>query len=304
MSKLNKDLTGLEESRDNLRNQEIVLKNKYQQPLLNYISYWKYLNLDVLERMIEELCFSELGSFCSNSIGSNDILAEELAILNTSIKSLSFNILCDGDNPGIIKLIEKSLIKCADTIQYLRINWKPVTKLFSYLENLLSLEIIPFRHKNWNYLGKISLPHLKYPKAQRVSSKILANLIENTKGNLIEISIIYDQSDDDERRLIRAIYQNCPNLNYLKLSLFSENISEFENLLINCRILNGLEIISKIKNQINWKILFEVLTRSSPISLFKFKFVYYTSHSYLNIYLKSFRLFLDNWKDRRSKSFH
>jgi hypothetical protein len=84
---------------------------------------------------------------------------------------LSFDILCYGDNPGIIKLIEsqknlkevklffpinnetivrpieESLIKCADTIQYLRINWKPVTKLFSYLENLLSLEIIPFRHK-------------------------------------------------------------------------------------------------------------------------------------------------------------
>ncbi|PKC56138.1 hypothetical protein RhiirA1_474446 [Rhizophagus irregularis] len=188
-----------EESSDtNLRNQDIVLINTYQQPLFYYISYWKYLNLDVLERMIEGFVIdktnidhskipiieSEIinifnrntkfffgyrtlyGSFCSNSIRSNDILAEELDILNTSIKSLSFDILCDGDNPDIIKLIEsqknlkkfklylpinnetivrpieESLIKCADTIQYLRINWRPDTKLFSYLENLLSLEII------------------------------------------------------------------------------------------------------------------------------------------------------------------
>ncbi|CAB5357317.1 unnamed protein product [Rhizophagus irregularis] len=273
-----------------------------------------------------KLCFSELESFCCNSTTINNILAKELAILNTSFKKLIFDILYYNHNPGIIKLIEdqknlkevkfiykcllinnesiirpleESLIKCADTIQYLRIDWKPVTKLFSYLVNLLSLEINAFGHKNWNHFEKISLPLLKYLKAQFFSSNILASLIENTKGNLIEISIIYDRSDD-EGRLIQAIYQNCPNLNYLKLSLFNENISEFENLLINCRILNGLEIYSTHEDQINWKILFEILTRSTPISLFKFKFIYFSIDSYLKIDLESLSLFLDNWKDRRS----
>ncbi|PKC64393.1 hypothetical protein RhiirA1_462478 [Rhizophagus irregularis] len=363
-----------EESRDNLKSQGIKLPKTYQQPLLNYISFWKYLNLDVLERVIEtfvtdtnniiikpeihilgleimnifsrntkfyflrsfshssffifgtKLCFSELESFCCNSTTINNILAKELAILNTSFKKLIFDILYYNHNPGIIKLIEdqknlkevkliykcllinnesiirpleESLIKCADTIQYLRIDWKPVTKLFSYLVNLLSLEINAFGHKNWNHFEKISLPLLKYLKAQFFSSNILASLIENTKGNLIEISIIYDRSDD-EGRLIQAIYQNCPNLNYLKLSLFNENISEFENLLINCRILNGLEIYSTHEDQINWKILFEILTRSTPISLFKFKFIYFSIDSYLKIDLESLSLFLDNWKDRRS----
>uniref|UniRef100_U9SNM8 F-box domain-containing protein n=1 Tax=Rhizophagus irregularis (strain DAOM 181602 / DAOM 197198 / MUCL 43194) TaxID=747089 RepID=U9SNM8_RHIID len=362
-----------EESRDNLRNQGIELTNTYQQPLLNYISFWRYLNLDILERMIRtfltdtniinpkipiirlvimnvfnrntkfyflrddfsfsssflgtELCFSELGCLHCTSTQDNSILAEGLAILNTSIKKLNFDILYNNThNFGIIKLIEgqknlkevkfndrspiihkelivrpleEALIKCADTIQYLRIDWKPVTKLFSYLVNLISLEIHAFRHKNWNNLEKISLPLLKYLKAHYVPSKILANLIENTKGNLIEISIIYDRSDD-EGRLIHAIYQNCPNLNYLKLSLFNENISEFENLLINCRILNGLEIFSTHEDQINWKILFEILTRSTPISLFKFKFIDSTINSYLKIDLESLSLFLDNWKDKRS----
>ena len=79
---------------------------------------------------------------------------------------------------------------------------------------------------------------MKFLKALRVPSKILANLIENTKGHLSEISIIhYYGVDVDNERLIKAIYQNCPNLKYLKLSLEANVDSlisepEFKNLLL------------------------------------------------------------------------
>jgi hypothetical protein len=361
-----------EESRDALKNQGIDLSTvSYQRPLLNYISFWRYCNVAILESMIEtfitdtniikskisiigkeimkifnrntkfyslynfsyssfisgtELCFSELECFYSNSTNNNNVLAERLATLNTSIRRLSFDILYNTHNPGIIRLIEgqknlkeiqfiykclpinneslikpleESIIKCSGTIQYLRIDWKPVTKLLSYLVNLISLEINAFGHKNWYHLEKVSLPFLKFLKAQYVPSKILASLIESTKGNLIEISILYVLSVD-EGRLIQAIYQNCLKLNYIKLSLFSDNISEFENLLIHCQFLNGLEIISTHDNQINWNKLFEVLIRSTPINLFKFKFIYTTFNSYLKINLESLSLFLENWKNRRS----
>ncbi|PKK57586.1 hypothetical protein RhiirC2_797766, partial [Rhizophagus irregularis] len=65
------------------------------------------------------------------------------------------------------------------------------------------------------------------------------------------------------------IYQNCPNLRYLKISLMNNTnslILEFENLLIN--------------------------SKSAPIGLFKFKF-----HS-KRFELKDFKLFFDNWKNR------
>uniref|UniRef100_U9UKB6 F-box domain-containing protein n=1 Tax=Rhizophagus irregularis (strain DAOM 181602 / DAOM 197198 / MUCL 43194) TaxID=747089 RepID=U9UKB6_RHIID len=70
-----------------------------------------------------------------------------------------------------------------------------------------------------------------------VPPDVLANLIESTKIHLSEISIycvVFNVSGD--KRLIQTIYQNCPNLRYLKLSLvFYDNslISELDNLLIN-----------------------------------------------------------------------
>ena len=43
----------------------------------------------------------------------------------------------------------------------------------------------------------------------------------------------------------------------------------------------------------DWDYLFEVLTKSSPTSLFKFKFSFFKAPE-----LESFKLFLDNWKGR------
>jgi len=149
----------------------------------------------------------------------------------------------------------------------------------------------------------LSLPILRILKAEQVPSEFLANLIKNTKGHLSEISLYY--IDVDIEKLIQAIYQNCPNLRYLKLSLrsnfnnFNSVISaEFENLLINCQFLNGLIIDIFCHNTssefISWDKLFEILAKSSPINLFKFKF--YPSNT---IELEHLKSFFDNWKNRK-----
>ena len=206
-------------------------------------------------------------------------------------------------NESFNKSLEESLIKHADTIQYLRISWTPTTRILSYLANLLSLEINnePY-NTNWNdlnHLENLSLPILKILKARRVPFKILANLIENTKGHLSEISITYRKDCVDNKIPIKAIYQNCPNLRYLKISLKNNDNSfisaEFENLLINCQFLSELVIDTMYvhNNAFKWDKLFEILTKSSPISLFKFKFF-----SRLVIELEFLKSFFDNWKNR------
>jgi hypothetical protein len=165
--------------------------------------------------------------------------------------------ICDHKiSRSFSKPLEELLIKQADTIQHLILNWIPVTEIFSYLINLLSLEIDSrylVNLNNLNYLeDNFSLPLLKILKVADVPPELLAKLIESTNEQLSEISIIYycedsDEScDDNNVRILQSINQNCPKLKYLQLG-FDATIdsinSEFETLLTNnCQFLNGLII--------------------------------------------------------------
>ncbi|RGB25485.1 hypothetical protein C1646_771652 [Rhizophagus diaphanus] len=94
---------------------------------------------------------------------------------------------------------------------------------------------------------KIAFSELEYfcchsdTSVNHIPSNILSSL---QKGTTLKSSII-NHYIFDEGKIIRAIYQNCPNLKFLEISLINENISEFENLLINCQYLNSLEVASK-----------------------------------------------------------
>src|SRR6266498_1389242 len=96
--------------------------------------------------------------------------------------------------------------------------------------------------------------NLKILITKRVPPKILVSLVENTKGYLTEISTYHGF---DDRRLIQAIYQNCPKLRYLKLIINNNSILELENLLINCQNLNGLILLNDYDN--DWDNLFKIL---------------------------------------------
>ncbi|GBB94933.1 hypothetical protein RclHR1_24440002 [Rhizophagus clarus] len=292
-----------------------------------HLSIPQNLDYQLLHISGVESCISGLESFHCNDVTDPNVLIGLAGICN-SIKKLIFdNWNHYSENSGIIKLIEvqkklnnvnfiyrkssernesfnkileKSLIKHVDTIQYLRMDWKPTTKILSYLDNLLSLEIniINFiKIDEVKHLENLSLPNLKILRTQRVPSKILVNLIENTIGNLYEINVYCDGTNN--KRLIQAIYQNCPYLRYLRLSLitnFNILISELENLLNHCQLLNGLIIdLYDTDYAFGWDKLFEILNKSSPINLYKFKF-----SSYKIIKLEHLKLFYDNWKDRKS----
>ncbi|GBB89803.1 hypothetical protein RclHR1_01660022 [Rhizophagus clarus] len=261
-------------------------------------------------------CLSEIEFFfCKTSI--NDDIVVGLAEICKSIKKLDFFINDENfgiirlievqrnlinlnlkshyllnDNKPLVKNLENSLIKHANTIQYLRIS-KPYIKILTTFVNLKVLELDSDSDYTWNCLENLSIPFLQILRARSVPIKILTNLIENTSGYLIEIKIdhIY-HNEVGNKKIIQVIYQNCPNLIYLKLVLRNNNILELENLLINCQYLNGLYIL--IGDIFDWDKLFEILTRLSPKSLFKFKF------NYLVPKLNSLKSFFDNWKGRHS----
>ncbi|RGB43413.1 hypothetical protein C1646_749802 [Rhizophagus diaphanus] len=268
-------------------------------------------------------CLSELKSLRVHIGISIDIL-EGLATICKSIKKLRIDVSFSyfGSNYGIIRLIEvqknlndvnfksppfvrcdrfnktfeESLIKHADTIKYLRINWKPNTSILSYLVNLVSIDLNDNRNEDWSQLEEVSLPLLKILKVKAIPYKYIENLIKSTKGNLSEISICYNSLNS--RMLIQTIYHNCPNLRYLKLELLdnidSLFIKAFEILLTKSQFLNGL--IIRVNNEVDtfgWKELFEILTKSSSINLFKFYF-----HFNKKFKLEDLKFFFDNWKDK------
>lgn len=185
------------------------------------------------------------------------------------------------------KIIENALIKHSKSIYYYKITTSP-TKILSSFVNLKILELDDQRELDfsWNY----SLPHLQILRVKSFSEKGLTDLINSTSGSLIEIKIDYcDYYDCTE--IIQAIYQNCPKLKYLKLRIGDWDIYEFEKILINCQYLDMLYVI--IDNLYYWEFLFEILTKSSPISLFKFKFQFKFDSSDIPL-----EPFFDNWKGK------
>ncbi|RIA92270.1 hypothetical protein C1645_820966 [Glomus cerebriforme] len=262
---------------------------------------------------------------CDTSISDNVLTG--LIEMCKSIKELELFINVKNNNYGIIKLIEttkrlfnvrfitrpyskidesfcklleNSLIKHENTIQYFKITKQPTTKFLSSFINLKKLELAGdfFNILEWNCLKVLSLPFLQILIARSIPIKALTSVIESTNGFLFEIKIDSVQHDEiNNKRIIQAIYQNCPNLNYLTLLFRNSNILELEQLLINCQYLSELTIlINCVDDVFDDDKLFEILTKSSPPSLFKFKF---SNFRPTKLKLKSF---FDNWKVRHPMS--
>ncbi|PKY42644.1 hypothetical protein RhiirA4_456477 [Rhizophagus irregularis] len=292
----------------------------------NYKTLYIPQQLDCQIRLIPgtESCFSEIEFLSCHTNINNNIL---FGLIETckSIKQLELIIEGNDNNYEIVKLIESagnlfkisfinkclyvnesfckilenSLIRHANTIENFKISTKPlVTKVLSSFANLKRLELDnSYENLPWNCLNYSSLPCLQFLYAKGVPICALTSLIASTSGQLIEIKIDHIPHEEiDNKRIIQAIYQKCPNLRYLKLMLRNRNILELKNLLVNCRNLSGLFIISNMVDTFGWDNLFEILTETSPTSLFRFKF----SFCYKPIKLEFLKFFFDNWKDRHS----
>ncbi|GBC05417.1 hypothetical protein RclHR1_06210002 [Rhizophagus clarus] len=251
-------------------------------------------------KSIKNFRFNDVYYFINNS-GLSEFIQEQKNLSDVAFVSDENYVYHNSVEP-FYKSLEVSLIKHANTIQHLRIEWIPFTGVLSCLVNLVKLKIstrIPyFRNLNEvEYLKNSPLPNLKILKTFNIPIDILDYLTKNTNEQLIKISVHY--SSIGSKSFIQVIYRNCPNLKYLKLSL-SRNanslIPEFENLLVNCQRLSKL--ILKLENIFSWDSVLLTLAKSSPNSLVTFEF-----HSNNNIIkLGAMRLFFDNWKNRNPMS--
>ncbi|PKY50219.1 hypothetical protein RhiirA4_466586 [Rhizophagus irregularis] len=148
-------------------------------------------------------------------------------------------------------------------------NHTTFSKILTTFVNLKELELDGSYHYPWNCLENLPLPLLQTLKTRAIPVEILVSLIENTNGHLNKISIDCIFYEEIINKIIQVIYQNCPKLKYLKLiPIISENITEFENILIKCQYLD--ELFISVDNLFDPRELFGILIRS-PIGLFKLK---------------------------------
>ncbi|GBB91256.1 hypothetical protein RclHR1_18400005 [Rhizophagus clarus] len=260
---------------------------------LEFLNFYGDVNEEILIGL-SEICKSIKRLELYVTINTNSGIIK-LIDAQKSLKEIYIEILNNNNN----KSLENSLIKHEKNIEYLRLNKQSMTNIISYFKNLKILEVGDISQNiSWNQLEVVSLPILQVLNARNVPINVITSLIEKTNGHLNEIRIDFIVHNNiNNKRLIQAIYQNCPNLNYLELLIRNSNISEFEKLLIKCKYLDGLFII--IDNT-DWDDLFKILARSSPSGLYKFKF--YFSDETPNS--KSLRLFFDNWKGRHPMLLH
>ncbi|GBB85831.1 hypothetical protein RclHR1_12280003 [Rhizophagus clarus] len=261
---------------------------------IEFLSCNTSINDNVLDGLIE-MCKSirELELYI-NIVNNNYKISK---LIENPKKLLNVRLLCNyalylnHDEP-FCKIIEDSLIKHSNAIQYFKITKQPTTGILSRFINLKILELNGNYHKlKWDCLEIVSLPFLQILKTIYIPIKPLISLIENTGGYLNEISVnIIPHNDIDNKGIIHAIYTKCPKLKYLKLEFKNSNILELEKLLIKCQHLNGLFFV---RTDFDWNNLFEILSKSSPNSLFKFKF-----HVFRNVDHDSLKLFFDNWKGK------
>jgi hypothetical protein len=157
-----------------------------------------------------------------------------------------------------------------------------------------------------NEYKKLFCRELEIFNVDYISLNAASNIIENSGGNLREISLRYynchDCGDDfieDSLVFIRNIYENCPLIEYLSLTFSSEHFTEFDKLLKICQNLKSLLLLFILNSdrEETGNELLKILIRSAPTNLREIRFFNDFQFS-----LKNLEEFFEKWKGRPALS--
>ncbi|RIA92879.1 hypothetical protein C1645_735985 [Glomus cerebriforme] len=212
---------------------------------------------------------------------------------------------------GICKELGEALTRKSNTINYLCLYSVNIIPLMS-LVNLRHLLIYNFEnYKDFDEVIKVFQKYLevsKFPKLQSFDIrglscfKEMATLIENTEGNIREISIVTtNKFAKNTGMFIETIVNNCPKIEELSTYLEPKDFIYVESLLQNCRNLVDLRFDSlnfnEIHNNIGDKLL-DTLAKFSPKSLISISISRNWKYS-----IDAFERFFESFRGRNLRSF-
>ena len=117
------------------------------------------------------------------------------------------------------------------------------------------------------YLSITFFQKLQHLKVKYLPSNGVCMLIENSHGNIKEISI-WDRLEEKDplctKKLFKAIAKNCSKIERLKVEIQLENLSGIKEIFLNCERLNKLSLLLKSNVGIICDELLEILINYSP----------------------------------------
>jgi hypothetical protein len=122
---------------------------------------------------------------------------------------------CSEENKSFYTVLENSLMLHSDNIQYYESNIPPVTDILSSFVNLKVLELRNMyftKRDSWNCLENLSIPLLQILRTKGIPPEYLISIIENSRGDLIEIKLDKIPNLCEDKLFIQTVKLNYPNL--------------------------------------------------------------------------------------------
>ncbi|GBB85340.1 hypothetical protein RclHR1_01190016 [Rhizophagus clarus] len=227
---------------------------------------------------------------------------------NLKSVSLSFNIIKKGNCEELSKVLAKKGCTIDNLTLYNSVGAIP----HSFLTSFVNLKNLTIRHdyesdekeikELQKYLSISKFPNFETLDFDSYSPyfKELAMLIEETKGNITYISITtFNKSAENTGMLIKAIANNCPNINYLTTYLGPEDLIYVKSLLINCENLTNLCFKSLNSNYNIGDELLDILTKFSPKGLCNIRISGEWEYS-----IDAFKKFFESFRERKLLCFN
>ncbi|GBC47220.2 hypothetical protein GLOIN_2v1761545 [Rhizophagus irregularis DAOM 181602=DAOM 197198] len=239
------------------------------------------LNRDIIYLILQELqddkkslysCLSVNKTCCNVNISDNVLTG--LVEICKSIKELELFIEIQNNNYGIVKLIEtpKKLID-------VRLLFGACSEKHSPLYEILEKSLI--KHAN----------HIQHFKITKQPSTTILSSFVNLKSLELFDDISWEYLDDLSFPLLQNLKARSVPIKFLT-NIIGNTIGNLSEIKIDHISHNEIDVWDA-NVTVDYDHVFEILAKSSPISLFKFKF-----HYNIEPKLESFKLLFDNWKDR------